>query len=106
MSNSQNQESVGSIYPIQTRILEDFLVENGYTGTEITPQHSIFKKDSRYIKVPHLTELTLLDIEDLLFDADLLVTDFEMYYQHKKAMVGFDKLIDLSGGTLKRDDEK
>lgn len=105
MSNSQNQENVGNIYPSQTRIFEDFLVENGYVGTEITPKYSIYKKDSHYIRVPHSIELNQVDIQDLLIDSNLLTEDFELYYQHKKALVGFDKLIDLSGGTLKRNNE-
>lgn len=103
MSNFQNQENVGNIYPIQTRIFEDFIVENGYVGTEITPQHSTFKKDSQYIKVPHLIELNQQDLQDLLLDSNLLIESFELYYQHKTTLIEFDKLIDLSGGTLKKD---
>jgi len=102
MSNSQNQEKDGEIYPVHTIIFEDFLAQNGYIGVEITPVYSIFKKGECSIEIPHSEKLENNKILDIMSYIDIPITEFEEYYKSLKGMDTFNQLIDLSIGTLKK----
>lgn len=75
--------------------MHDFVIE-------VTPEFTIFKKGELKVEVPHLKKLSKVNVTKLLQDADLPVSIFEDYYNHLQVMGVFDKLIDLSGGTLKK----
>jgi beta-lactam-binding protein with PASTA domain len=68
----------------------------------ITSTHSIFKKETITIEVPHLERLSLNDVSDLLHNTGINIIEFEDYYNHLKTMEVFNQLIDLSGDTLKK----
>lgn len=87
-------------YPIHTRILEDFLGQY-FTDIYIGLAHTVFKNGKLHTEVPHLKMLSKKEVVIILKDAKLSLTEFEEYYQHLEAMDVFNKLIDLSGRTLK-----
>lgn len=88
------------IYPIHTRILEDFLGAHGYVPS-IELNCTVFRKGNLVVEVPHLKKLNKFQVTTLLKKAEMLLSDFEQYYQHLRTMDIFDQLIDLSGCTLK-----
>lgn len=100
MPNSHLQETDTPIYPIHTRILEDFLGVHDYVPS-IELNCTVFKKGTLFVEVPHLKKLDKFQVTTLLKKAEMLLSDFEQYYQHLQTMDKFDSLVDLSGGTLK-----
>ena len=54
------------------------------------------------MEVPHLKMLPNETVKELLIDAEMPFSEFEVYYEHLQTMKGFDSLVDLSGKTLKK----
>lgn len=102
MPNYHQHETDTLTYPIHTRIFEDFLGLHDFI-TEINPESTVFKKGELTIEVPHLKMLSKTQVIHLLSTSDFTIDDFEGYYEHVLTMREFDRLIDLSGGTLKKD---
>lgn len=99
MQNSHHQETHTPTY-FHTRIVEDFLSIHDFTPTILT-ECTLFKKGELQVRVPHLKMLSDEIINDLLVDAEIPFSEFEDYYKHLQAMNNFDKLVDISGHTLK-----
>lgn len=88
------------IYPIHTRILEDFLDNNGFTPY-IDCKEVIFIKGEFKTYVPHLKRLSRLQVINVLSATKLSIKTFEAYYMNLQNTREFDNLIDLSENTLK-----
>lgn len=99
MPNSHHQETPTPIY-FHTRIVEDFLGVHDFIPA-IIEDCTLFKKGELIVRVPHLKMLSKAKIIDLLIDAEMPFSEFEDYYKHLQAMNNFDKLVDISGHTLK-----
>lgn len=100
MQNSHPQETHTPTC-FYTRIVEDFLGIHDFIPT-ITTESMLFKKGELRVEVPHLKMLSKNKVMDLLVDAGMPFGEFEDYYNHLQAMIGFDTLVDLSGTTLKK----
>ena len=89
------------IYPIHTRIFEDFLGVYDFIpfmGTNFT----VFKKGDLKVEVPHLKKLSKGKVSELLVDAEMPLSEFEDYYKHLQTMEKFDELVKITGRTLKK----
>ena len=100
MPNSHHQETHTPTC-FHTRIVEDFLGVHDFIPTILT-ECTLFKKEELRVEVPHLKMLSKSKVMDLLIDAEMPFSEFEVYYKHLQTMQNFDTLVDLSGETLKK----
>lgn len=99
MPNSHHQETHTPTC-FHTRIVEDFLGIHDFIPTILT-ECTLFKKGELQVRVPHLKMLSDEAVKDLLMDAEMPFSEFEVYYKHLQAMKEFSELVKISGDTLK-----
>ena len=97
----QKQNGPGNIYPVDTDALHAFVSSQGFKGTHVISNHSIWFKEPIAVRIPRTKSLTKADIISILNSANLGVEDFEkfvpQYLQDKKAAnVKFDMFIEQS----------
>ena len=101
MSSYHSPKTDILIYPIHTVIFEDFLEIHDFVPF-IAPEATVFKIGNLRVEVPHLKKLSKNAVGLLLGSVNISVNEFEEYYKYCQQTKEFNRLIDLSLHTLKK----